>query len=50
MDPKRVEYLVYVDTNLRLLSRKEDEYKKGQSRMWDISGDAHEPLDDVELS
>lgn len=47
MDPKRVEDLVYVHTNLRLLSRKEDGYKKGQSRMWDISGDAHEPLDGV---
>ncbi|AES98772.1 hypothetical protein MTR_5g072600 [Medicago truncatula] len=49
MDPKRVEDLVYVHTNLRLLSRKEDGYKKGQSRMWDISGDAHEPLDSVAL-
>ncbi|KEH25447.1 hypothetical protein MTR_6g023775 [Medicago truncatula] len=44
---KRVEDLVYVHTNLRLLSRKEDGYKKGQSRMWDIGGDAHEPLDGV---
>ncbi|KEH32461.1 hypothetical protein MTR_4g125630 [Medicago truncatula] len=47
MDPKRVEDLVYVHINLRLLSRKEDGYKKGQSRMWDIGGDAHEPLDGV---
>ncbi|KEH39147.1 hypothetical protein MTR_2g090465 [Medicago truncatula] len=47
MDPKRVEDLVYVHINLRLLSRKEDGYKKGQSRMWDIGGDAYEPLDGV---
>ncbi|GAU35525.1 hypothetical protein TSUD_155560 [Trifolium subterraneum] len=47
MDPKRAEDLVYVHTNLRLLSRKEEGYKKGETKLWDISGDAHEALDAV---
>ncbi|GAU16301.1 hypothetical protein TSUD_299330 [Trifolium subterraneum] len=47
MDPKRAEDLVYVHTNLRLLSRKEEGYKRGETKLWDISGDAHEALDAV---
>jgi hypothetical protein len=49
IDPKRAEDLVYVHTNLRLLSRKEEGYKKGQTKLWDISGDEHEALDAVEI-
>ena len=45
MDPKRAEDLVYVHSNLRLLSRKDEGYIKGETRFWDISGDAHDPLD-----
>ncbi|KAK7316614.1 hypothetical protein RJT34_00206 [Clitoria ternatea] len=46
MDPKRAEDLVYVHSNLRLLSRKDDTYAKGETKLWDISGDMHAPLDD----
>ena len=28
------------------MSRKEEEYKKGEIRLWDINGDVHDPLDD----
>lgn len=49
IDPKRAEDLVYVHTNLRLLSRKEEGYKKGETKLWDISGDEHEALDAVEI-
>ena len=33
--------------NLQLLSRKEERYKKGEIKLWDISGDAHNPFDGV---
>ena len=46
MDPKRAEDLVFVHSNLRLLSRKEEGYKKGETRLWDINGDVHDPFDD----
>jgi len=29
------------------LSRKEEGYKKGETKLWDISGDAHDPLGGV---
>lgn len=48
-DPKRAEYLVSVHSNLRLLSRKDEGYilyKKGETSLWDISGDIQDPLDD----
>lgn len=47
LDPKRAQDLVYVHTNLRLLSRKDEGYGKGETRLWDISGDAHDPIDGV---
>jgi len=31
-------------SNLRLLSRNEEGYKKGETKLWDVSGDAHDPL------
>ena len=37
--PKRAEDLVYVHTNLWLLSRNKEEYGKGKSKKWDIGGD-----------
>ncbi|XP_065849995.1 uncharacterized protein [Euphorbia lathyris] len=43
--PKRAEDLVFVHTNLRLLSRKTPQYEKGETRMWDIGGDAFESPD-----
>ncbi|XP_054781897.1 uncharacterized protein LOC129289109 [Prosopis cineraria] len=45
--PKRAEDLVFMHTNLRLLSRKSEKYRIGQSRMWDIGGDTMEPFDAV---
>ena len=39
MLPTRAEDLVYVHTNLHLLSRKSDHYLKGETRLWDVGGD-----------
>ncbi|KAH6778054.1 hypothetical protein C2S52_006436 [Perilla frutescens var. hirtella] len=47
MTPKRAEDLVFIHSNLRLLSRKTPEYYKGDSKMWDIGGDNFGTLDDV---
>ncbi|KAH9294517.1 hypothetical protein KI387_040277, partial [Taxus chinensis] len=33
---KRAEDLVYIHSNLRLLSHKQPEYKEGSTRHWDI--------------
>jgi hAT family C-terminal dimerisation region len=40
MDPKRALDLVFVHNNLRLLSRRSSQYNQGESKMWDIAGDA----------
>ena len=40
MAPTRVEDLVYVHSNLRLLSRRNVEYVNTATRMWDIVGDS----------
>ncbi|XLU95181.1 hypothetical protein S245_009533, partial [Arachis hypogaea] len=45
LKPKRTEYLVFVHTNLCLLSRKIPQYNKGEITMWDIAGDAFSPID-----
>ena len=37
--PKCAEYLVFVHSNLRLLSRRKPEYTTGESKKWDIGGD-----------
>ncbi|XP_061376265.1 uncharacterized protein LOC133318284 [Gastrolobium bilobum] len=47
MDPKRAEDLVYIHSNLRLLSRKSPKYNEGESQYWDISGDAVDTFNDV---
>ena len=39
MNPSRAEDLVYVHTNLRLLSRRSEDYKQGASKMWDVRAD-----------
>jgi hypothetical protein len=39
MTPARAQDLVFVHFNLRLLSRSNDEYIKGPTKMWDIAGD-----------
>ncbi|KAL8528684.1 hypothetical protein ACS0TY_006219 [Phlomoides rotata] len=44
---ERAEDLIYVHNNLRLLSRKAQPYMKGESKMWDVAGDAFDSMDDV---
>jgi len=39
LNPRRAEDLVFVHTNLRLLSRNRNTYNEGETRMWDIGGD-----------
>jgi hypothetical protein len=34
---KKAEDLVFVHTNLRLLSRKNDHYKEGPTKLWDVA-------------
>ena len=48
LTPKRAEDLVFVHSNLRLLSRRSPEYLTGETRFWDVAGDAHEPFDGAE--
>ena len=40
MAPARAENLVYVHSNLRLLSRHNVEYVNTATKMWDIAGDS----------
>ena len=40
MAPARVEDVVYVHSNLRLLSRRNEEYVNTTTKMWDIAGDS----------
>ena len=40
MAPVRAEDLVYVHSNLRLLSRRNKEYVNAATKMWDIAGDS----------
>jgi hypothetical protein len=44
---ERAEDLVFVHSNLRLLSRNAEDYKSGSSAMWDVGGDAFESLSGV---
>jgi HD-like signal output (HDOD) protein len=34
---KKAEDLVFIHTNLRLLSRKNDHYKEGATKLWDVA-------------
>lgn len=47
MTPVRAEDLVFIHSNLRLLSRRSPQYKQGESKMWDIAGDAFDSFEDV---
>ncbi|XP_050387765.1 uncharacterized protein LOC126804047 [Argentina anserina] len=47
--PQRAEDLVYVHTNLRLVSRCSDSYKEGPFHMWDVGGDQFDSLDETNL-
>ena len=47
--PQRAEDLVFVHTNLRLLSRRSSAYKEGPNKMWDVGGDQFDTLDELNL-
>ncbi|XP_048139360.1 uncharacterized protein LOC115735362 isoform X2 [Rhodamnia argentea] len=47
MTQKRGEDLVFIHNNLRLLSRKSPQYAEGETKMWDIGGDAFDTFEDV---
>lgn len=46
MAPHRAEDLVYVHSNLRLLSRNSPQYHQEETKMWDVAGDEFGSLDD----
>jgi len=39
MTPKMAEYLVYVHSNICLLSRNSSKYKEEKTKFWDITGE-----------
>lgn len=45
--PQRAEDLVFVHTNLRLLSRRKPQYQEGLTKMWDIAGDSFDSFNDI---
>ena len=45
MAPARAEDLIYVHSNLRLLSRRNEEYIRIATKMWDIVGDSRNESD-----
>ncbi|GJN12088.1 hypothetical protein PR202_ga30334 [Eleusine coracana subsp. coracana] len=47
LTPQHAEDLIYVHSNLRLLSRSTYGYKKGDTRMWDVGGDSFDSLSGV---
>jgi hypothetical protein len=49
LTPERAEDLVFVHINLRLLSRKAEDYKSGPLIMWDVKGDGFESLSGAEI-
>ncbi|XP_058729605.1 uncharacterized protein LOC131601743 [Vicia villosa] len=46
MAPHRAEALVFVHSNLRLLSRNTPQYHQEETKMWDVAGDEFGSLDD----
>ncbi|XP_028084703.1 uncharacterized protein LOC114285827 [Camellia sinensis] len=49
MTPQRAEDLVFVHNNLRLLSRRSQQYIEGESKLWDVGGDAFDSLEGAGL-
>ncbi|XP_077230136.1 uncharacterized protein LOC143863338 [Tasmannia lanceolata] len=45
--PQRAQDLVFVHSNLRLLSRRSPQYVQGETKMWDIGGDSFDSFEDV---
>ncbi|XP_057432298.1 uncharacterized protein LOC130725055 [Lotus japonicus] len=46
MTPERAKDLVFIHSNLRLISRSSPQYHEGETKTWDIAGDAFEFLDE----
>ena len=46
MTPHRAKDLVFVHSNLRLLSRNSSQYRQEETKMWDIAGDEFGSFDD----
>ena len=42
--------LVYVHSNLHILSRKHPEYSQGETKLWDIVGDSFEDVGMLEVT
>ncbi|KAG5548096.1 hypothetical protein RHGRI_013702 [Rhododendron griersonianum] len=47
MTPQRAQDLIYVHNNLRLLPRRTRVYTEGDTKLWDVGGDAFDSLEDV---
>ncbi|CAL5386707.1 unnamed protein product [Camellia sinensis] len=45
MTPQRCEDLVFVHSNIRLLSRRSQLYTEGETKLWDVGGDAFDSLE-----
>ncbi|KAG8387950.1 hypothetical protein BUALT_Bualt02G0074500 [Buddleja alternifolia] len=45
--PQSAQDLIFVHNNLHLNSRKTPEYIHGNTKMWDVAGDAFESMDDI---
>ncbi|XP_028077722.1 uncharacterized protein LOC114279647 [Camellia sinensis] len=45
MTPQRCEDLVFEHSNIRLLSRRSQPYTEGETKLWDIGGDAFDSLE-----
>ena len=45
LKPQRVEDLVFVHNNLRLLSRRSPSNNEGESKMWDVGRDGFDSMD-----
>ena len=45
LKPQRIEDLVFVHTNLRLLSRRSPNHNEGEYKMWDVGGASFDSID-----
>ncbi|XP_022873161.1 uncharacterized protein LOC111392129 [Olea europaea var. sylvestris] len=49
LTPKRAKDLVFVHSNIRLLSRRSAQYSQRETKMWDINGDAFDTFEDIDV-
>ncbi|XP_071723972.1 uncharacterized protein [Rutidosis leptorrhynchoides] len=47
MTPKHAKDLVFIHSNFCLISRKSPQYAEGETKMWDIGGDAFDLFEDI---